>query len=169
MLRNHKLAKILLVVMFAGAVLGGCWRNVLLDFDVPDLGIETIEDALSWVADNISYVSDEIHDRPEYWQDPYQTYTWRTGDCEDFSILLMYLMYRGVGLDPVMVVGRVPAFDGEWVGHAWVRVGGEDYEAIYGLRLTEWFAEYAVVKREISYEDAMRRSTTTHKSVVSDE
>ncbi len=158
-----------LVIILAAAILYGCWGNVLLEFDVPDLGIETIDDALFWVAENISYVSDDIHDRREYWQDPYQTYTWRTGDCEDFSILLMYLMHRDVGLNPSLIAGRIPDRDGELVGHAWVRVDGEDYGATVGARMTDWFAEFGVVTREIPYEEAMRRSTTAHRSVVSDE
>lgn len=157
------------VVVLAAVILCGCWRNVLLEFDVPDLGVETIDDALNWVAENITYVSDDIHDRAEYWQDPYQTYTWRTGDCEDFCILLMYLMYRDVGLDPSLVTGRVPDSDGELVGHGWVRVDGEDYESISGIRCTEWFAENAAVWRVIPYEEAMRRSTTIHRSVVDQE
>jgi len=156
-------------LLVAAAILYGCWGNVLIEFDVPDLGIETIDDALYWVAHNITYISDDIHDRREYWQDPFQTYTWRTGDCEDFSILLMYLMHRDVGLDPSLVVGWVPDRDGELVGHGWVRVGGEDYEAIWGECRTAWFTEHAIVRKVISYEEVMRRSTTIHRSVVDDQ
>jgi hypothetical protein len=44
---------------------------------------------LQWVADNIEYKDDLIaHGVSNYWQTPKETLQLRTGDCEDFAILL---------------------------------------------------------------------------------
>ena len=162
-----KTIKQLVVIIFAVA-LCGCWQNMFLEFDIPDLGIETLDDALCWVAHNITYVSDEIHDRliTKYWQDPYQTYIWRTGDCEDHAILLMFFMYRDLGLDPEMIIGYYIDDEGNREYHAWVRVGGRDYESIYGVDFTDWVFENFTIRSVLSYEEALGRSTTIHRSVI---
>ena len=180
-MNKPKLARWFAIGLIMTILLCGCWQNMFLEFDIPDLGIETLDDALCWVAHNITYESDEIHDHliAEYWQDPYQTYIWRTGDCEDFSILLMYFMHRDLGLNPEMVVGywiddcvvpvdhaSNPDSDGVRLYHAWVRVNGRDYESIYGIEGTTFFAEYFTVCRVISYEEALGRSTTIHRSIT---
>ncbi len=89
-------------------------------------GFDTIRD---WVADNIEYKADEEQwGVDEYWQTPEDTLSLRTGDCEDFAILLCTLLrvysiseehiYVALGLDNE---GYGHAFlienwylDGEW-------------------------------------------------------
>lgn len=82
----------------------------------------------NWVALNIKYQYDvNVHGVSEYWQLPSETLQLRTGDCEDFAILLCSL-YRATGYDEnsvFVVVGPTndlgKAFYGEaW--HAWVRI-----------------------------------------------
>lgn len=73
-----------------------------------------------WVANNVEYVSDTLsHGVPEYWQLPAETLSLRTGDCEDFSILLCSL-YRAIGWDENEVYVVVGEKDGKY--HAWVKV-----------------------------------------------
>ena len=80
------------------------------------------------VALNIKYEHDiDIHGVGEYWQLPIETLELRTGDCEDFSILLCSL-YRANGYDensvfvlvgPTNDLGKV-VYGESW--HAWVRI-----------------------------------------------
>ena len=42
--------------------LDGCVIDPIYEFDeIPDLGIQTIQDAMTWVACNINWVDDAIH------------------------------------------------------------------------------------------------------------
>ena len=49
-----------------------------------------------WVSSNIKYKYDSsVHGTGEYWQLPTETLNLRTGDCEDFAILLCTLLRAG--------------------------------------------------------------------------
>jgi hypothetical protein len=47
---------------------------------------------LEWIIKNIKYVSDTTKGLNEFWQFPYETLTYMTGDCEDMSILLANML-----------------------------------------------------------------------------
>jgi hypothetical protein len=64
-------------------------------YELSQTGFDAIRD---WVADDIDYMSDEKRWGGDYWQTPEQTLLYRTGDCEDFSILLCSLL-RAYGID----------------------------------------------------------------------
>jgi predicted transglutaminase-like cysteine proteinase len=65
-------------------------------YEICQAGFDEIRD---WVATNIQYVSDqERWGVDEYWQTPEETLSLRTGDCEDFAVLLCSLA-RGYGVD----------------------------------------------------------------------
>jgi transglutaminase-like putative cysteine protease len=85
-----------------------------------------------WVATNIKYPPDDAngdgdpdydyikHSKWEYWQLPKETLQLKTGDCEDYSILLVSLL-RAAGWsqnDVYVVLGR----NSEGKGHAWVKI-----------------------------------------------
>ena len=73
-----------------------------------------------WVADNIEYRYDNVaHGVSEYWQLPKETLSLKTGDCEDFSILLC-TFYRAIGWDKSEVYVVVGEKDEE--RHAWVKL-----------------------------------------------
>lgn len=76
------------------------------------------DDIRDWVADSIAYESDEERWGRDYWQTPEETISSRTGDCEDFSILLCSLL-RAYGIDAQQVYVALGA-DGENDGHAFV-------------------------------------------------
>ncbi len=76
------------------------------------------DDIRDWVADNIGYKSDGERWGKDYWQTPEETLTYRTGDCEDFSILLCSLL-RAYGIDARRVYVAL-GVDGEEDGHAFV-------------------------------------------------
>ena len=151
---------IAVIVCVLVLVLGGC-KPPIWDFDeIPDLGIQTIQDAMWWVSQNIIGVSDDIHyPRDEYWQSPAQTYIWRTGDCEDYSILVLYLIHRDVGIDGQMCTGVV--YGGL---HAWVYVDGHYWEPQWG-QMVDNLAEFTSPAAMINYEDVIRRATTTHRRI----
>jgi len=100
--------------------------------NIPDLGLSTILSVMGWVSEEIDYVPDYVyHNVDEYWQSPGETYDMQTGDCEDYSILAMYLIYRRdiePKIIPEMVVGYM--YKGSGL-HAWVRVDGR-------LGTTKW-------------------------------
>jgi Transglutaminase-like superfamily len=79
------------------------------------LGFDAIR---NWVADNIAYESDEVRWGKDYWQTPEETLSSRTGDCEDFSILLCSLL-RAYGIDAQQVYVAL-GVDGGDDGHAFV-------------------------------------------------
>jgi predicted transglutaminase-like cysteine proteinase len=74
----------------------------------------------NWVGDNIQYrYDDEVYGVPEYWQFGKETVSLRTGDCEDFAILLCSLL-RSAGYssnDVYVVIGKNA--NGY---HAWVKI-----------------------------------------------
>lgn len=57
--------------------------------------VSSIDEAMKWCSDNIEYKNDkEVWNQSDYWQTPQETYDKRTGDCEDYCILFMQLVYE---------------------------------------------------------------------------
>ena len=120
------MTKYLLIALIAAAALAGCVQPYQTEL-IPDLGLETLEDVLTYVAKHVYYVPDDyVHEYLDEWQEPHQTYIWGTGDCEDHAILVVYLADR-IGIDIKAESGRR---SGE--GHVWVSVDGEHYETVSG-------------------------------------
>jgi predicted transglutaminase-like cysteine proteinase len=74
----------------------------------------------NWVGDNIEYkYDDEVYGVREYWQFGKETVSLRTGDCEDFAILLCSLL-RAAGYSPdyvyVVIGNNAQGY------HAWVKI-----------------------------------------------
>jgi predicted transglutaminase-like cysteine proteinase len=84
-------------------------------YELSQAGFNDIRD---WVATNIDYVSDEERWGDDYWQTPEETLSYRTGDCEDFSVLLCSLL-RAYGIDAERVYVALGTDDGE-DGHAFL-------------------------------------------------
>ncbi len=73
-----------------------------------------------WVANEIEYVTDTTaHGVSEYWQSYRETLSLKTGDCEDFSILLCSL-YRAIGWNENEVYVVIGEKEGMY--HAWVKL-----------------------------------------------
>ena len=84
-------------------------------YELSQAGFDTIR---NWVADNIDYESDQERWGGDYWQTPEETLSYRTGDCEDFSILLCSLLRAyGIAADRIYVTLGV---DGSEDGHSFV-------------------------------------------------
>jgi predicted transglutaminase-like cysteine proteinase len=84
-------------------------------YEPSQTGFNEIRD---WVADNIDYQSDEEQWGEDYWQSSEETLLLRTGDCEDFSVLLCSLL-RAYGIDAQQVFVALGDY-GEGEGHAFV-------------------------------------------------
>jgi hypothetical protein len=92
-------------------------QNIIGDppYTLSQRGFDDIRD---WVADNIAYKSDKERWGKDYWQTPEETLTYRTGDCEDYAILLCSLL-RAYGIDAQRVYVAL-GVDGDEDGHAFV-------------------------------------------------
>jgi len=151
-----------LVLMTVLLFFGCQWiydRNKNVTFpEIPHMGFETVREVVRFTAD-IDYVDDQIHDRDEYWQSPDQTYIWGTGDCEDYVILAMYLVYHELGIEPWLVGG----YSGEgW--HAWMEADGEWWEPQSGYRC-DWYRDrYSHIYR-VDYAEVIYRSTHSHRAL----
>jgi predicted transglutaminase-like cysteine proteinase len=104
------------LVLAAALAISGCaWDTYDPSFAIPATGATTPQEVCRWVDARVVYLADDIHDRTEYWQSPDQTYEWGRGDCEDYVILVMYLIHRDLGGWPSLVGGYFVD-----AGHAWV-------------------------------------------------
>lgn len=69
-----------------------------------DIQIETFHKTISWINENIEYVSDiELYGIKEYWPMPDETYDLRAGDCDGKIILLMYLLKQNFNIDSLFI------------------------------------------------------------------
>lgn len=141
----------LLVVLFVGLV-AACTPVFNYDTEmVPDLGVQTPQDALQWVAQNITYVSDQsVHQTIDEWQLPHQTYIWRTGDCEDFSVLVAYLVDRDTTSEVRVMMGGNGSS-----AHAWVVIDGVHYEPQSGKRSDHLPKEWHLNQKSYSVQEAL--------------
>jgi hypothetical protein len=79
-----------------------------------------------WIGNNIKYTDDyETHSENEYWQFPNETIQLKTGDCEDFSLLLCSLL-RADGWPPDKAYVVVGEKNNQY--HAWVRMIWNDFQ-----------------------------------------
>jgi hypothetical protein len=76
--------------------------------------LEAMRDCFNVVA-NIPYKFEVCGD--DYWQTPYETMVKGTGDCEDKSIYLQFLL-RAKGIDSQVCFGKMEIEDKGY--HAWV-------------------------------------------------
>jgi hypothetical protein len=133
--------------------LTGCTVPTYQSAHIPDLGLQTVEQVMQWTAENITYVWDrDVHDRLDEWQLPHQTYLWGAGDCEDFSILALYLLDKELGIHGKLELGHNGV-----EGHAWVSVNGQHWEPQTGSPLTE---EYPYSRRTMDHDEAIHAAHT---------
>jgi predicted transglutaminase-like cysteine proteinase len=95
-----------------------CLHDVLGDtpYQPSTDGFDAVRD---WVAASIEYETDEEQWGVEdYWQTPEETLSLRTGDCEDFAILLCTLL-RAYGIDGQHIYVAV-GVDDDGNGHAFL-------------------------------------------------
>ena len=156
--------KIVALIVFCAALFSCApWWNVDADYDptfpeIQPTGAALPQDIGKWLNMNIRYLSDDIHDEWEYWQSPDQTYAWRCGDCEDYAILMMYMIRQELGGWPELGMGK---YYGR--GHGWVVYEGRWFEAQGGRDVTN-DPGYSLTST-VSYGVTLWRSMNTHKSI----
>jgi hypothetical protein len=114
------------------------------------------QQAAKWVANNISYKLEES----DYWKLPQETYNSKNGDCEDFSILLAYILYENLQINDVKLVRIQTETKGY---HLIVQIGEIYIEAQTGKRIyyippdiIKWIATYPeVIWMTINYHDSV--------------
>jgi predicted transglutaminase-like cysteine proteinase len=98
--------------------------------------LTTQAEILRWVADEIIYIAEPLEGEVGYkvrddWKTPEETLLSRSGDCEDFTILLMYLLDL-IGVKTEMALVLMDADDedgdGDLGGHAFILIDGVAYE-----------------------------------------
>lgn len=130
-------------------------------FNKDDSNVIKCKKALKWVNKNIRYEGDlKIWDANEKWQTPVETLEKRTGDCEDFSILLYSILsFSGVPDEQLRIVaGDVESFsDLSPTGHCYVvwlsDEDGWEYvlDACYHYELSYPMIEVYIVRKNYFY------------------
>lgn len=137
-------------------VLGACMNNNVVEHthlnatELPQFKGSYDEIAFEthmWVTHNITYVSDELDGRPDFWKKTKDTYESKQGDCEDGALLTAHILLKnGVPKDRVKVVGGY-VYDrfGNGFGHAYCIYKRSDGEWIT-LDWCAWPDEYMPLK-----------------------
>ena len=97
-----------------------------------DMAIGTTPESLTqWVHEYVTYTSDGEWPSDQF-QTPQKTLELATGDCDDYAILLMWLMYQELGIKSEFVV-----LDTGTGYHATVAWEGTWYDATGGFTVAE--------------------------------
>lgn len=106
----------------------------------------TYQEARSLVQDNITY----LYDAEDDWQSPQKTWATKTGDCEDFALLLAYFL-KNMGYSPEILMVELGTLD--W--HVIVRVDGKYIEPQVSYWDYDDFDTSTIV-HVYSYEEALK-------------
>lgn len=110
-------------------------------------------ECLEWVIKNIKYVTDNTKGFTEYWQFPFETLHYRTGDCEDGAIFLANLMImKGVPYWKIRLSAGWVTLNGKNVGHAYLTYYCEDLDKWVILDWCYWPNKLEIKDRK-NYKD----------------
>jgi Transglutaminase-like domain len=160
MIHTRRVFALLLLLLFAGCAVEPAWDNFHYSAAIP-VEAESLDDLLLWCMNNISYRSDEEVYGKSYWQTPEETYRLRTGDCEDFALLFMYLTERTLRLETELII---VGYNSTSANHVVVGVGGEWYETTGGFRIIDR-SPYTYITR-VDFETSMWQSATYHSGLL---
>ena len=124
-----------------------------------DISVQSFDDTLYYVYKSVEY-KDETFD---YWQTPEQTYTLKNGDCEDFAIFTMWILWNKLKID-----SRLILIFKNGQGHAVIKVNGEYYDPrkpqfsyqflkYVPLDLSTW-----TILHDFSYDETMHQAYFHH-------
>lgn len=142
----------LVAIIIVLAVFSSCYINPEVDLSqsIP-VTVNSLPEAMAWVANNIQYVDDGEAYGYENFQTPEETYRLRRGDCEDYALLLMYFAEEQLGMKTYLqLVGDEGA---ELPRHAIADIQGYWIEAIYGYGISK---EAYKAFRKVDYETALK-------------
>lgn len=103
----------------------------------------SVSEILKWMDENLDYRLDG-EGNEDYWQTPSETLERGGGDCEDLSLLFMYLLEEELGKSSSLLLVRVDGMDP--VGHAIVDSEGQWFEMTLSRKIY-YRGRYDVVYR----------------------
>jgi hypothetical protein len=131
--------------------------------DLPALhGLSSPEEILGWVRRNIRYQPEDTDQDQDYWQTPEETLERGFGDCEDISLLFMYLCRQNLKVEPRLLL--VADASQETYNHTLVEVEGAWYDPSAGSRVSRAGA-YRVFYR-FSYARSLWMAERYHAGVI---
>ena len=98
----------IVIIMVVVVMVGSCSIQGAGMLDVPMF--DNPEEAMMWIHENIEYATDRSRGYLEYWQSPEQTLYYRTGDCEDMSILFADIVKTQFNLEAKLVVVYIKGY-----------------------------------------------------------
>ena len=110
----------------------------------------TINEWLQYIAEAIPFVVDGPNDLYDYWQVPAETIERRAGDCEDLAILCMdFFLCKGMPEEDVeLCLGFCRGH-----GHAWISLGGIQFEPRDGRVINHYIAPWYVLIRKCTVKE----------------
>jgi len=91
------------------------------------------EEILGWIGRNIRYQPESPSGQGDYWQTPEETLSRGSGDCEDLSLLFMFLCRRLLAVEPRLLVVADHLQSAH--NHTIVAVGDAWYDPTEGHRI----------------------------------
>jgi hypothetical protein len=110
----------------------GCQEPIELPLTEPEYNLDVpvfndVDEIEVWIIENIEYKSDlEVYGK-NFWQYPSETFNFKTGDCEDRAILMLYIIHDQFGIDGEFVV-YTSSFG---YYHSVVRINGKEYLEVF--------------------------------------
>jgi hypothetical protein len=101
-----------------------------------------------WIEQNITYKADEF----DYMQSPKETLKRKTGDCEDFAVLYLWLVYKNHGIKLSVITVPWPESKTD---HKMVLQGDKIIEPQYSYRATGYPVAYDNVIMDYSEDYSM--------------
>ena len=128
--------RIIAILFGLALVIGACSMG---DAPVDDAAVLAI---VKEVADSIDYRTDEeLYGVSDYWASARETETAGAGDCEDYAIVTLSRIYERLGVKGAMLTGH--GFNADtW--HAWIAVGGVEYDPALGAVAPESYETWLV-------------------------
>jgi hypothetical protein len=124
-----------------------------------EIEVKSLREALDYVSETIKYQLEKIGF--DYWKTPEETYSSKKGDCEDFSMLLLYIAWTMLDIDDCYLV-KVN-FDDEDTKHTIVRINGFYYAPQTGYKI--WVIDEKLIEWEVHYTEAIWMTVNYHDSI----
>ena len=99
------------IIVMCGIMMSGCFYDQFLDvgcmddykFNDSKIEVSSVEEVQEYVYNTITFKFDNDVWGDDYWQLPEDTYSMKTGDCEDFCLLFMYLCKIRLNIETEMI------------------------------------------------------------------
>lgn len=124
-----------------------------------DIQVTDLEDAVWYVAQEVEHK--EEPSGIDYWQTPEETYSLKTGDCEDKAILLMYILQTKLNINSYLFLITRPNAP---IGHAMAYADNLFIFAIEEL-MSEQFPKNYILNSIVPYSEAIWMAFHYHDNV----